>query len=205
MSGARRKDRTSLHQEALPKKRASSLPRLRNECLPRDHSEVPKAQNRRAQSIRHSLTRAAIGPRSNGNAVRRLHISRHSAMCRGAVRRPPQSRTGTGPIRARLNVRVAVAFPMPPFSPMRYDAAEKGRHVPAHIGIGPFIDRQARQVVCGQNSAATPCLQPFSRITAQRRSVMSTISSRSRVTTVHISIGNPLLLRLVQASGLQCK
>ena len=26
------------------KKRASSLPRLRNECLPRDHSEVPKAQ-----------------------------------------------------------------------------------------------------------------------------------------------------------------
>ena len=34
---------------------------------------------------------------------------------------------------------------------------------------------------------------------------MSTISSRSRVTTVHISIGNPLLLRLVQASGLQCK
>lgn len=32
------------HQEALPKKRASSLPRLRNECLPRDHSEVPKAQ-----------------------------------------------------------------------------------------------------------------------------------------------------------------
>ena len=33
------------HQEALSqKKRASSLPRLRNECLPRDHSEVPKAQ-----------------------------------------------------------------------------------------------------------------------------------------------------------------
>lgn len=26
------------------KKRASSLPRLRNECLPRDHSKVPKAQ-----------------------------------------------------------------------------------------------------------------------------------------------------------------
>lgn len=32
------------HQEALQKERASSLPRLRNECLPRDHSEVPKAQ-----------------------------------------------------------------------------------------------------------------------------------------------------------------
>lgn len=57
----------------------------------------PQSTNRRAQSIRHSLTRAAIGPRSNGNAVRRLHISRHSAMCRGAVRRPPQSRTGTVP------------------------------------------------------------------------------------------------------------
>ena len=40
-------------------------------------------------------------------------------------------------------MRVAVAFPMPPFPPVRYDAAEKGRHVPAHIGIGPFIDRQA--------------------------------------------------------------
>lgn len=32
------------HQEALPKETGKSLPRLRNECLPRDHSEVPKAQ-----------------------------------------------------------------------------------------------------------------------------------------------------------------
>lgn len=32
------------HRKLSQKKRASSLPRLRNECLPRDHSEVPKAQ-----------------------------------------------------------------------------------------------------------------------------------------------------------------
>ena len=36
--------RTSRIRKLSQKKRASSLPRLRNECLPRDHSEVPKAQ-----------------------------------------------------------------------------------------------------------------------------------------------------------------
>ena len=44
VSGARRKGRTSRIRKLSQKKRASSLPRLRNECLPRDHSEVPKAQ-----------------------------------------------------------------------------------------------------------------------------------------------------------------
>lgn len=164
----------------------------------------PQSTNRRAQSIRHSLTRAAIGPRSNGNAVRRLHISRHSAMCRGAVRPSSTTTNRDGPIRARLNVRVAVAFPMPPFSRYGIRRLKKAVMSRLHIGIGPFIDRQAAGRM-RQNSAATPCLQPFSRITAQRRSVMSTISSRSRVTTVHISIGKPLLVRLVQASRLQCK
>lgn len=36
--------RTSRIRKLSQKERASSLPRLRNECLPRDHSEVPKAQ-----------------------------------------------------------------------------------------------------------------------------------------------------------------
>ena len=40
----RRKGRTSRIRKLSQKKRASSLPRLRNECLPRDHSKVPKAQ-----------------------------------------------------------------------------------------------------------------------------------------------------------------
>lgn len=45
--GVRRKaerQRTSRIRKLSQKKRASSLPRLRNECLTRDHSEVPKAQ-----------------------------------------------------------------------------------------------------------------------------------------------------------------
>ena len=80
------------HQEALPKETGKQSP-----SPAAGPFGSPQSTKRRAQSIRHSLTRAAIGPRSNGNAGRRLHISRHSAMCRGAVRRPPQSRTGTVP------------------------------------------------------------------------------------------------------------
>ena len=40
----RKAERQDEPQKLSQKKRASSLPRLRNECLPRDHSEVPKAQ-----------------------------------------------------------------------------------------------------------------------------------------------------------------
>ena len=36
--------RKAERQDEPHQERASSLPRLRNECLPRDHSEVPKAQ-----------------------------------------------------------------------------------------------------------------------------------------------------------------
>lgn len=85
------------HQEALPKETGKQSPSPPEWMPAAGPFGSPQSTNRRAQSIRHSLTRAAIGPRSNGNAGRRLHISRHSAMCRGAVRRPPQSRTGTVP------------------------------------------------------------------------------------------------------------
>lgn len=40
----RKAERQDELRKLSQKKRASSLPRLRNECLPRDHSEVPKAQ-----------------------------------------------------------------------------------------------------------------------------------------------------------------